>query len=200
MSRLIGSIGYFLEPIIITSTLLHVGYSNDFIINEYGIITGYIMPLILLPSFFTGAISQALIPTISYSYSNNNKVYVKKKIKQAIFISLLIGIPVTIMFTFFPSFPLKLIYNTNLGIDYLRCIAPISILFYIQSILSSSLQAMGKVKYALQGTFLSMILRISILFIFSLFRIGLWSLIIATSVNMAFTTLYDLRQVKKELK
>lgn len=190
MSRLIGSIGYFLEPIIITSTLLHVGYSNDFIINEYGIITGYIMPLILLPSFFTGAISQALIPTISYSYSNNNKVYVKKKIKQAIFISLLIGIPVTIMFTFFPSFPLKLIYNTNLGIDYLRCIAPISILFYIQSILSSSLQ----------GTFLSMILRISILFIFSLFRIGLWSLIIATSVNMAFTTLYDLRQVKKELK
>ena len=81
MSRLIGSFGYFLEPIIITSTLLKIGYSSDFIVSEYGIITGYIMPLILLPSFFTNAISQALIPTISYSYSNNHKTYVKNKIK-----------------------------------------------------------------------------------------------------------------------
>ena len=31
-SRIIGSIGYFLEPIILTFTLLKVGYSNSFII------------------------------------------------------------------------------------------------------------------------------------------------------------------------
>lgn len=200
LSRLIGSIGYFFEPIIITSVLLKVGYSNDFIVNEYGIITGYIMPLILLPSFFTNAISQALIPTISYSYSNNNKVYVKNKIKQAIFLSLLIGIPITFIFTFFPELPLKLIYNTTLGSNYLKVIAPISILFYIQSPLASSLQAMGKAKSAMHGTLFSMIIRLSILFVFSHFKIGLWGLVIATCTNMAFTTLYDLRHIEKELK
>lgn len=200
MSRLIGSFGYFLEPIIITSTLLKIGYSSDFIVSEYGVITGYIMPLILLPSFFTNAISQALIPTISYSYSNNHKTYVKNKIKQAIFISLLIGIPVTIVFTFFPEIPLKIIYNTNLGINYLKVIAPISLLFYIQSPLSSSLQAMGKAKEAMHGTFLSMIIRVSILFVFSHLKIGLWSLIIATGCNMVFTTLYDLKHIKKGLR
>ena len=200
LSRLIGSIGYFFEPIIITSVLLKVGYSNDFIVNEYGIITGYIMPLILLPSFFTNAISQALIPTISYSYSNNNKTYVKNKIIQAIFLSLLIGIPITLIFTFFPEIPLKLIYNTTLGSNYLKVIAPISILFYIQSPLASSLQAMGKAKSAMHGTLFSMIIRLSILFVFSHFKIGLWGLVIATCTNMAFTTLYDLRHIKKELK
>ena len=199
LSRLIGSIGYFFEPIIITTVLINVGYTNDFIVNEYGIITGYIMPLITLPSFFTNAISQALIPTISYSYSNNHKSYVKNKIKQAIFISLLIGIPVTIIFTFFSELPLKLIYNTNLGINYLRAIAPISLLFYIQSPIASSLQAMGKAKEAMKGTLFSMILRVSILFIFSHFKIGLWGLIIATSSNMIFNTLYDLKHLKKAL-
>lgn len=61
-SRLIGSIGYFLEPIILTFVLLSVGYSNSFIVNQYGIINGYVMPLLLLPSFFTMALSNALIP------------------------------------------------------------------------------------------------------------------------------------------
>lgn len=199
LGRLIGSIGYFLEPIIITSVLIKVGYTNDFIVNEYGIITGYIMPLIMLPSFFTNAISQALIPTISYSYSRNLKSYTKNKIKQAILFSLLIGIPITIVFTFFPEIPLKLIYNTNLGSNYLKVIAPISILFYIQSPLASSLQAMGKAKSAMKGTFFSMLIRISILFVFSHLKIGLWGLIIATSSNMVFTTLYDLFHIKKEL-
>ena len=68
-SRLIGNVGYFFEPIIMTFFLLNSGYSNDFIINEYGIINGYVMPLVLLPSFFTLAISQAIIPVISYNYS-----------------------------------------------------------------------------------------------------------------------------------
>ncbi len=40
-SRLIGSITYFLEPIILTYVLAKVGYSNDFITTQYGIINGY---------------------------------------------------------------------------------------------------------------------------------------------------------------
>ncbi|MEG0826318.1 MAG: oligosaccharide flippase family protein [Bacilli bacterium] len=199
-SRLIGSIGYFFEPIILTTVLIKMGYTNSFIVNEYGIITGYVLPLILLPSFFTNAISQALIPTISYSYSKNNFTYVKNKIKQAIFISLLIGIPITIFFVLFPSFPLKIIYNTSLGSNYLRIIAPFCLLFYIQSPLTSSLQAMGKAKIAMKGTLISMIIRLSCLFVCSSLKIGLWSLIIATSFNIVFVTLYDLFNVIKILK
>ena len=52
-SRLIGSISYFLEPIILTFALIKSGYSSQFITNEYGIINGYVYPLLLLPSFFS---------------------------------------------------------------------------------------------------------------------------------------------------
>ncbi len=198
-SRIIGSIGYFFEPIILSFVLINTGYSNDFIINEYGILNGYVMPLLLLPSFFTMAISQALIPVISKSFSNKNYKYTKNKIKQAIFFSLLVGIPATIIFFFFPNIPLNLLYNTDLGIDYIRFLAPICLLHYIQAPIVSSLQAMGKAKIAMKGTLYGMIIRTITLFTFSYLKIGIWGLIIAIGSNMIFVTLYQIKQVKRQL-
>ena len=199
-SRLIGSIGYFLEPIIITFVLTKIGYSNKFIINEYGIINGYVMQIVLLPSFFTAAISQALIPIIAKNYVDGKYSYVMKKIKQAIFFSLLIGIPATIIFEFFPDLILKLLFNTTKGINYIKVIAPICLLHYVQSPISSSLQAMNKAKISMTGTLIGMILRTISLFAFSFMGIGLWSLIIATSINIGFVTLFDYFNIKKILK
>ena len=199
-SRLIGSVGYFLEPIIITFILLKIGYTNKFIVTEYGIINGYVMQLVLLPSFFTGAISQALIPIVSKNYVKGNFKYISKKIKQAIFFSLLIGIPATIIFELFPDLLLKLLFNTNKGIDYIKVIAPICLLHYIQSPISSSLQAMGNAKISMIGTLLGMIIRTITLFIFSHLKIGLWSLVIATSINIMFVSIFDLYNVKRILK
>ena len=199
-SRLIGNIGYFFEPIIMTFFLLKSGYSNDFIINEYGIINGYVMPLVLLPSFFTLAISQAIIPVISYNFSHGNYDFTKKKIKQGIFFSLLIGIPCTLIFLFIPSIPLKFIYNTTLGVPYIRIISIICLLHYIQSPISSSLQAMGFARDSMMGTLFGMIIRSIVLIIGCSIHIGMWGLVIATSSNIVFVTVYDYLKVKKHLK
>ena len=198
-SRLIGSIGYFLEPIIITYVLIKVGYSNNFIINEYGIINGYVMQLVLLPSFFTNAISQALIPLVSKYYTLKKYDYIKKKLKQAIFFSLLVGIPATFIFVFYPEILLNFLFKTDKGIEYIKVIAPICILHYIQSPISSTLQSMGSAKTSMLGTLLGMIIRTISLLIFSFLKIGLWSLIIATSLNIIFVTCFDAINVKKLL-
>lgn len=196
-SRLIGSITYFLEPIILTYVLAKVGYSNDFITTQYGIINGYVYPILLLPSFFTMAISNALLPVISNNYNNNRKTYAKYKLKQAIIISLLVGVPATIIIMIFPDFFLKLIYNTNLGSNYIKIIAPIFILHYIQSPLTITLQAIGKSNIAMKGTLYGSIIRTILLFVTSYFKIGIWGLIIATSSNIIYVTLQHIYYVKK---
>ena len=198
-SRIIGSIGYFLEPIILTFVLLKVGYSNSFIVREYGIVSGYVLPLLLLPSFFTGAISQALLPVVSKAYANNDKKYIIRKVKQAIFFSLLIGIPVTLIFEIIPSIPLKLIYNTNLGISYIRFLAPVCLIQYIQSPLASSLDAMGKSKINMNTTIIGMSIRIISLLTFSAFKIGIWGLILGISISTIFITLYNYKKIKEIL-
>ncbi len=199
-SRIIGNIGYFLEPVIITYFLLRYGYSNNYIVNEYGIINGYVMPILLLPSFFTLAISQALIPIVSKAYSNNNIKYTKKKIRQAIIFSMIIGIPSTLIFFLIPELPLKLVYNTTKGISYMKFLAPICLLYYFQTPLSSSLQAMGYSKDSLKGTLLGVSTKIITLIIGCNLKIGLWGLIISTSINIIIVTLYDYTKIKKYLK
>lgn len=198
-SRIIGSIGAFLEPIILTYVLIKIGYENSYIVTEYGIISGYIMPLILIPSFFTLAISQALIPNISKAHSHGHYKYVKDKIKLAIFLSLLIGIPATILFELFPSVPMKLIYNLDEGTEYLKVLAPIALMHYIQAPLTASLQAMGKAKEAMRGTLIGTVVRTISLFCFSYLHIGLWGLIIASSLNILCTTFHQYKCVKKVL-
>lgn len=197
--RLIGSIGYFLEPILLTTTLLACHYPSRYITREYGILSGYVMPLLLLPSFFTMAISQALLPVVSREYTNKNYTYVKRKVKQAITYSLLIGIPITLFFVTLPNLPLKLIYNTEEGMAYMRFLAPVCLFQYIQAPLSSCLDAMGKSKDAMVATTLGVITRSVLLVILSFCKIGLWGLIIAITINVLVVTFYSIKKVKKYL-
>lgn len=199
-SRLIGSLVYFFEPIILTFCLKYSGYSSEFITLEYGIINGYVYPLLLMPSFFTLAISNALLPVISNSYANKKYNYAKKKLKQAISFSLLIGIPCTLIFMFIPDIPLNLIYNTNSGLNYIPYIAPFFLLHYIQAPLTSCMQAMGKAKEAMYGTFTGSTIKTILLIILSLCKIGIWGLIISSIANIIYTTFQHYYHVRKNLK
>lgn len=199
-SRIIGNIGYFLEPVILTTVLTIVGYTNSYIIDEYGILSGFVLPIVLLPSFFTGALSQALLPVISKSTAQKEKKYAKFKIKQAIFLSLAIGISFTIFLELYPHVLLNLMYRTTEGTLYLRVLAPFCLLHYIQAPISSSLQAMGKAKVSMKATLIGTVTRIFSLIFFSFLKIGLWPIVIATSLSMIFTTTYEIKKLRECLK
>ena len=111
----------------------------------------------------------------------------------------MIGIPVTIFFMLFPNFCLQFLYNTNEGVNYLRFLAPICLFQYIQSPLTSSLQAMGKANIAMQGTLIGMISRTFLLIILSFLKIGMWGLVISTSISILLVTHHQYKEIKKIL-
>ena len=125
---------------------------------------------------------------------------VRKKIKQATFLSLMIGIPITLIFVIIPDIPLELIYNTKLGIDYIRYLAPIFLLYYIQAPLTAAMQGMGLAKRAMYGTLLGSIIRILVLGIVSYFKVGMLGLLLSTIINMIYVTLHHLYYTNKYLK
>lgn len=199
-SRLIGSLAYFFEPIIITYTLLNVGYSSQYITLEYGVVNGYVYPLLLLPSFFSTAVSNALLPVISNAYSKGNIKRAKQKNKEAVLICLLIGIPISILFMTFPTFFLKAIFNTNLGANYIILASPLFIFHYIQSPLTITLGAINKAKVAMRGTLYGCIIKLILLALLCYLKLGMWSLIIASSINIIFVTFHHLYYTHKYLK
>jgi stage V sporulation protein B len=198
-SRLIGSISYFFEPVILAYVLSYIGYSSDYITQEYGIITGYVYPLLLLPSFFTAAISTSLLPVISNNYSRKNFVYVRKKLKQALIISLFIGILFTCIFMLIPDLLLGFIYNTKLGVNYIRIVCPFFLLYYIQGPLTSYLQAVNLAGVAMRGTLFGAIIK-NILLIILPMVIGIWGFIVASLVNILYVTIQHIYYVRRSLR
>lgn len=199
IGRIITSIFYFFEPIILMFILKKVGYSTNYIITEYGIIEGYVLPLITLPNFFTIAISNSLLPIISKYHSKKDYKSINKKLKQSILISSLIGIIVVITLRLFPDFFLKLIYDTNLGKNYLLFLLPIFILYYIQPPLSSILQGINKSKELVIHEIIGITLKIITIIITSFFKIGIYSLILGIMINILITTLLHYKTIKKSI-
>ena len=119
---------------------------------------------------------------------------------MAIFFSLVIGVPATIFFVLKPEFFLRIVYHTNEGVNYMKFLAPVCLLQYIQAPLATSLDAMGKSRDAMIGTTIGMVIRTSLLFVLSYLKIGLFGLIIAISINVVAVTLYDLLRVRFHLK
>ena len=199
MSKIISSISYFLEPIILTNVLLYVGYSKDYIIYEYGIINAYSLSTLLMPQFFTQNMSTSLIPELSKQYKLNNIEMCKKRIKQIVLISSLIGTTSTLIITVFPHVFLKLLYNTTEGIDYIRLLSVFTVFFYIEYPLVNSMQALGKTSESFRITIITSIVRILSIIVFSLFKIGMYSLILSIIINLLLSTYLYYKELKKIL-
>ena len=195
-TRIIGNIGYFLEPILLTIGMLKCNNSLEYISTNYGIISGYTFPILLLPSFFTGAISSSIMPIISKLYVKKEYKNIKKKTKQAILLSLIIGLPVTTFFFIYPSFILKLLYNTTLGSNYLRILSIPFLLYYIELPLSSIMKATNKSKQVFIDNLIGITIKTLLIYILSITGLGIYSLIIASSVNIIIVTYRHYRCVR----
>lgn len=198
-SRLISSIGLFLEPIIITFVFLKLGYQTTYITKEYGIISGYVLPMVMMPNFLSGAISNALLPTVTKSYANKKYKETKRKLILACKLSLLIGIICTIILFIFPEECLKLLFNTTLGANYLQITSIIFLISYILNPLSSCMQAMDKSKQLMKINIIGVIIKTSLLFILTYLDINMWPLIIACGVQYIYITIRIINVIRKNL-
>jgi len=197
-SRIIGNIGYFFEPIILTFSLTLVGYSNNFVLNEYGIYNAYVLPLLTIPSFFILALNTALVPEISKN--SNDKSAIKRRLKQSIIISLIIGLLSNLFVYIFTDDLLNIVFNTTKGINYIKFLAPYFIFLYIEGPLASTLQALNYSKYTMFVTIITTIIKMITLFLFSLLHIGLFSLLISEIINIFLVIYLNIKKIIKVLK
>ena len=204
-SRIIGNICYFFEPIILTNLLLYKGYSNDYILTEYGAYNAYAISTLTIPSFFITAIALALIPEISKYLKNKNYYLIKKRLNQAMMLTIIIGTSFSIIINMFRNPILSFLYNTTIGAKYIKILAPFFILFYLEAIFSSFMQAINKTKTILVITILASIIKVISLIVLILKDFGSYSLLIAEIINIIITvflyykcTKYYLRKFQKK--
>ena len=199
-SRFIGNIGLFLEPILLTNILLYLGYTNDFILREYGIYNAYAIALLILPAFFVTAICSALIPEISKYASLKKHDMVKRRFFQATKISFILGLVFSMIIFFFRTPLLQLVYGTSVGSDYIKVLAPFFVLFYLEAPFISTLQALGKSKETMKITFYGVVIKLISMVALSFLKIGIYGLIYSEIINIIFVVIANMRQIKTVLK
>lgn len=196
-SRIIGNIGYFFEPIILTYTLTICGYSNNFILSEYGTYNAYVLPLLTIPSFFILALNTSLIPEISKN--RNNKKIVIKRLKQSLIFSFIIGLVSNTFVYIFTKDILNIVFKTSKGIEYIKFLSPFFVFLYLEGPLASTLQALNYAKYTMTVTIITTTIKLLTLFIFSLLHIGLYGLLISEIINIFLILYLNSIKIKKIL-
>mgnify|MGYP004506641861 FL=1 len=197
-SRIIGNIGYFFEPIILTNLLLLNGFSNEYIISNYAIYNTYVIGLLVVPTYLLGAVATALLPELSKNINNIKKV--KRIFYKVLTFSLIFGIGANIFLFFYSDEILNIVFNTTSGYTYIKFLCPFFILYYLEAPLSIVLTAFNKTKIVMRTTTIGIVFKLITLSILCFCNIGIYALIISEIVDILIVVLLNYKETKKIIK
>ena len=195
--RIISSIGYFFEPIIVCNLLLYKGFDKSFIHLNYGYFQGYAIAILTIPSFFLMALSSNIIPIVTKLHIKNQKSRIKKLIVKTIVSVLILSIIFSSILSLFGKRLMIILYKSSKGYRYLKQLCPFFILFYLENPLMSVLQAIDQEKKVFKITTSGIIVKNLCLVIFIISGVGFNSLIISEISNIIFVVtlcIYHLRK------
>ena len=168
-SRLYQCLVSFLEPIILVYVLTKFGLKESMIHQQYAIISGYVISLLVTPTFFNGVIYRLILPIGSF----------------------LISLPFTLIFYLYPEVCLKILYDTTSGATYLKYMCIPFTIFYLETPLSALLQALNKNRLMFAISIIQCTLEIVLIYflsqslgVFSIAVSMLIGIVVALFINM----------------
>ncbi|MBM7615409.1 polysaccharide biosynthesis protein [Alkaliphilus hydrothermalis] len=137
----------FLISIILPKSLMVSGMSLLESTEAYGRIMGMTMPLIYLPYIFTSSLVINIIPSITSQLQKNSLRRIKKDIHLALSITLLIALPLSIVYVAFGNPLGTLLYEDSYVGTYIRIMGIATVFISLHHMLSGVLYGLGKEKY-----------------------------------------------------
>lgn len=199
-SRMIGSLSWFFEPIVVSHSLAIAGIAAIDATKHYGALTGFALPLLMLPSFVTQSLATALVPAISEAHSKNNMSLIEYRLQQALRFSFITGgLAVVILFVL--SDPLmEVMYGSTSGAQFIKLMAPFFLLYYYQGPLQATLQALNLAKAAMMNSLIGAIVKTAVIFLLaSQPNMGIMGVAIGLLVGFVLVTLLHFATVLKTI-
>ncbi|QKG84149.1 stage V sporulation protein B [Kroppenstedtia pulmonis] len=189
-SRMVGSLTYAVEPIIVSQSLAIAGISVATSTALYGQLEGMAIPLIYFPAFITYALSVSLVPAISEAAARKAYQTVEHRLNQAIRLSLVVGGPcAVILFTLAQPLTTLLYHNADVS-RLLLILAPFAVFLYLQGPLSAVLQGLDKAKDAMRNSIFGSIVKTGLIFLLaSQPTLGIDGVVIAINCGVVIVTL-----------
>jgi stage V sporulation protein B len=163
-SRMIGSVAWFFEPIVVANSLAIAGVAANMATKQYGALTGYAMPLLLLPSFVTYSLATSLVPAISEANSKNDARLIEYRLQQALRFAFATGGLAVVILYILADPLMELMYGSSDGSYFIRLMAPFFLFYYYQGPLQASLQALNLARAAMINSLIGNVVKIGVIF------------------------------------
>ncbi|HJV44277.1 MAG TPA: stage V sporulation protein B [Bacillota bacterium] len=196
--RLIGSLTFWAEPIIVAQSLALVGMATTGATAFYGELQGMAIPLMTFPTFFTYSLSVSLIPAVAEAHAKKNWRMVYRRIYQSLRIALVIGAPFTvILFIFAESLGTVIYGSAHVGM-LMKQMVPFFLLLYFQGPLAAALQGLDHAQVAMKNSIYGAILKTIAIYVLATQPIfGLYGVTMAISIGVVIVTLLHFFSIAK---
>jgi stage V sporulation protein B len=200
-SGLIGSLSWTFEAIIVAQSLALAGVATATATAQYGLLNGYAIPLVMLPTFITFSLSVSLVPAVSEAQARKDFQLIHRRMYQAFRIALVFGAPSTVIMLLFAEPLVTVIYNEPEAAHLLKILSPFFLMLYFQGPLVAILQGMGLAKAAMMNTLYGAVIKaIAIFALASRPELGIYGAAIAINLTVCLVTLLHFFSVIKVTK
>lgn len=163
LSRIVGSITYALEPILVTRCLVSLGLTAAMATTLYGQYQGMAIALLVLPTVFTYALSTTLVPSVSEAVAAKEHLLVQRRLYQAFRLTALIGFPTSAILTLYATELSSAVFGDAAVGPILAIMAPAGFLIYLQAPLTGILQGINRAGEAMRNSIIGSVLKLGII-------------------------------------
>jgi PST family polysaccharide transporter len=179
--------------------MIEAGYDKDIAIAMYGILLLYVPKLVMIPVSLATAFGLTLIPSVTESFTSNNRVLLHKQIDQTLQIIMLLTLPAVVGMSVLAGPVYNIFYfgeYEEIGKNILMWYAPVALLFSLFTVNAAILQGINKQKLAVISLVIGIIVKLVLNTPLIQLYQGVGS-IIATAAGYSVSLIYGFAMIKR---
>ena len=180
-----------LQHILIPRGLKQSGASWESALTSYGVLHSMVLPVVLFPSAFISSFSGLLVPEVAESWARGDRQRVSRLAVKIITPALLFSFGIAGVMACFGYELGEAIYGSREAGMYIRILAPLIPIMYVDSSVDAFLKGMGEQVYSMNVNIIDA--GVSVLLVWLLLpRMGLWGYVAAIYVTETLNTTLSL--------
>lgn len=182
------------ESLLVPDRLSMYNGSRKFSVSQYGDFKGMALPVLLFPSSFLSSLSTLLVPELSGANASGNTDEIKRSVSKCVGFTVNISMIIGGLFLVFGNDIGRAFYGSdNVGF-YLRVLAPLVPLMYLESVTAGCLHGLNQQNRSLLYNVADSVVRISLIWILLPFM-GMEGFMVVTVISNVLTSLLCLHRL-----
>ena len=198
VSTLISRMLHSANTILIPRTLIAAGFSTEQAMEQFGILSGMTLPMLMLPSAFLSPLITVLTPRFTAAHARKQSADIRRKCAKGLHSVGLFALPALCIIAGFGDFLAELLYHEPTASNYLLPLAFNTFLGFYYIVCESALEGIGRQKRSAVLAVACTAGGVLLTVLFGLiFRLGMLAFLIGELCSSAIGVLLSLIWVKR---